>query len=567
MTTFAGLYSTNQSYIIDTAVSANLLAGRSYSGGLGLEGWQTGPTLAGLTSATPYPGALSPASFSGATAGAFINDWYYRIHIIPGNIDLGNLVSDQGRDVYFWNAYLAPVSFDALTTSGLDGISFTQPDGITPPATIPTLALVRYEATIFVSGPPTVDARITWTIDGIDYSLTITGRRVIAFPFPPNWNYAVNETLQFKSTVIKSQDGRVQTASVRPKARRIFDYTAMMVGSDAQRADSLLFGWQHRFYAMPVWTEKSNLLAEANAGDTTLSFDPSYRSFAVGTLVMLYESPDKFEVREVASIAGPNVGLASPLEFSWPTGTRVFPAFVSAINPGMTANWRTDRVMEMPVRFTAEPTTTPANTAGSAAASYLGYELVLDRPNWAAGLTQTWASDVDMIDLGGPRFSLRGNSGYSEISKSHNWTKKGYQAIAEFRGFLSRRGGVGVPFWMPSGTDDFTLVVNVQATDTAIEVKANAYEDQVAAHPARRDIIILFRDGTTLIRRVGSAAKSLAGNTRLVFDSALGRDITPAQIKRISYLSLYRFASNEITLSWITRPLVTVDATLVNNRT
>lgn len=562
-----GLFATDQTWFVDPDQSANVVSSRSYSGGNGLEGYVVASPLVAIETATPYPGPVSTETNAGAAARTFMDDWYYRIHIIPGNIDLGNLVSDQGRDVYLWNAYFNSTNFEAFAAEGADGVTVVQPGGIAPPYTLAPLELVRYETTVFVSGPPNIDTEITWTIDGEQFSLTIIGRRVIAFPFPPNWNYSVNETLEFKSTVIPSHDGSVQTANIRPKARRIFDFTISIYGNDAQRADSLLFGWQHRFYAMPVWPEKSSLLSVATAGDTVVSFATAYRSFSVGTLVILYDGPTRYEVREIAAIDGNTVTFASPLEFTWPTGTRVFPAFVASINPGITGTWRTDRVLEMPVRFTAEPTNTPANIAGAASATYQGYELVFDRPNWVGGLTQVWSSDADVIDLGGPRFGLRGRSGFSTITKSHNWTKRGYQQVAEFRGFLSRRAGMGVPFYMPSGTDDFTLVVDALASDTAIEVRANQYEDQVAAHPARRDIIILFRDGTYIARRIGSAAKSIAGNTRLVFDSALGRDFTASEIKRISYLSRYRFASNQITLNWLTRDVVTADATLVNERT
>src|SRR5690606_9597308 len=399
------------------------------------------------------------------------------------------------------------------------------------------------------------------------YSLVITGRRVIAFPFPPNWSYPVNETLQFKSTLIRAADGSVQTANLRPKARRVFDYTVTLRGGEAQRADSLLFGWQHRFYAMPVWPEAAKLTAPASAGDFTAQFDTAHRSFSVGGLVMLFSSSKTFEVREIDSIVGSTVTFTAPLERSWAAGTRVFPAFVSTINPGLSGNWQTDNVLELPVRFTAEPSGTVANTAGSAAATYLGYELVLDRPNWINGLQAQWNSDVQMVDLGGPVFRLFGGSGFSEVQRSHSWLKKNYADIAAFRGFLARRAGIGVPFWMPSATSDFTLVASALSSNTAIDVAQNDYEKQVNAHPARRDIIILLRNGSYILKRISSATTTADGNTRLVFADALGADITPEDVKRISYLSLYRFTSNDIVLNWQTRGVLTCEATLINNRT
>lgn len=567
MATFAGLYVNPQDYITDNTVTANLLAGRTYAGGPVLDGYERQPTALSSVSVTPYPGPVSTETFGGVVASSFINDWYYRIHVIPGRLDLGNLVSDQGQDIYLWNAFFEDKAFTAFSATGLNGASITQPEAVEPPYTMPALSLLRYEVSVLVSGPPTIEITATWTIGGEEYRLDITGRRVIAFPFPPNWTFPVNETLQFKSTLIRATDGSVQTANLRPKARRIFDYTVTLRGSEAQRADSLLFGWQHRFYAMPVWPEMSKLLAPASAGSFEVSFDTAARSFSVGGLVMLFSSSKTFEVREIDSIVGDTVTFTTPLERSWAAGTRVFPAFVSVINPGLSGNRPTDNTLELPVRFTPEPSGVVSNATGSAAATYLGYELVLDRPNWIDGLQSQWNSDVQTVDLGGPVFQLFGGSGFSEIQRSHSWLKKSYPDIAAFRGFLARRAGVGVPFWMPSATADFTLVVPALSSNTAIDVEQNDYENQVNAHPARRDIIILLRNGSYLIKRISSATTTAGGNTRLVFADTLGIDLAPEDIKRISYLSLYRLASNDIVLNWRTRGVLTCEVTLINNRT
>src|SRR5690606_30474364 len=164
-------------------------------------------------------------------------------------------------------------------------------------------------------------------------------------------------------------------------------------------------------------------------------------------------------------------------------------------------------------------------------------------------------------------FRLFGGSGFSEVQRSHSWLKKNYADIAAFRGFLARRAGIGVPFWMPSATSDFTLVASALSSNTAIDVAQNDYEKQVNAHPARRDIIILLRNGSYILKRISSATTTADGNTRLVFADTLGVDITPEDVKRISYLSLYRFTSNDIVLNWQTRGVLTCEATLINNRT
>lgn len=567
MATFAGTKETAAVQItLDPYTSANLFLARDYYTGDVLPANYIVDTKAGART-IDYP-ARTPATFAGSRTTDFITDWYDRIHFIPASVDLGNLVSSQSRDITLWNAYLTDKTLTAFSGTGLDGMTITQPAALTAlPATMEALGIYTYELEVGTSGPPTIDGSLTWTISGESFTVPIVGRRVIAFAFPPNWDRGVQESIEYKSTVLSHQDGSEQRARVRNKGRRIYEYTAAVRATEAQRLDSLLFGWQHRLFALPVWTEQSSLAAPAAAGAVSLSCDTTGRSFVAGGLAAVYGGSDRVEIREVESVTDSSLVLTSGLSLDWPAGSRVYPAFVAAINPSLSGTRLTDNLVEMPVRFTAEPSTTPPNTAGAAAATYQGVELSLDRPNWASGLGFTWESDYVTQDTGSGKFSLLGRAGFSQYSKNHNWTLKGYAEIAQFRGWLARRGGRAVPVYIPSGFDDFTLVENVASSDTGMDCKQNDYENQAGAHPARRDILIQFRDGTYLARRISSATTGEGNVTRLVFTESLGKNFGPADVKRISFLGLYRLGSDALTLTWITRGVVTANSTLVNTTT
>ena len=55
----------------------------------------------------------------------FLDDFYYRIHIRPGVIVLGNLLSAQVRTVEVWSGYFDPKLLSSLSIVGTDGIMFT----------------------------------------------------------------------------------------------------------------------------------------------------------------------------------------------------------------------------------------------------------------------------------------------------------------------------------------------------------------------------------------------------------------------------------------------------------
>ena len=568
MATFIGLLTPLIQVAADNYTSGNLESPRDYYIGDVLPAHELGGHIGAVSfSSKPYTGPYVAPSKSGGKSRSFIDDWYYRIHFSPTALDLGNVVSSQCRDVIVWNAYLSPVPFTAFSSSGLDGISLTPPAGLTPPVEMKALSLHLYQLSVSTSGPPTISATLTWTINGINYVVPVTGRRVVAFAFPPNWDRGVQETLEFKSSVIDNHDGSEQRASLRSRPRRSFEYTTLLRGGDQQRVDSLLFGWQSRLFALPCWPEESRLTAAANVDDNTLSLDTTHRSFVEGGLVAVYESPAKVEIREVSEVTPSSITLTAGLTHSWPTGARVYPAFVAAANATLSGRRLTDRVLELPVRFTCEPSATTDNATGVQDGTYRGAELSLSRVNWADAQTVEWNADYSLLDQGTGKFSLLPRSGFSQVTKAHDWTLKGLSAVSSFRGWLSRRSGRAVAVYVPSGFDDFTLLADALPTDTGIDCRQNDYENQVVGNTARRDILIQFRDGTSLACRVFSAATTDTGLTRLVFTEQLGRAVTVASVRRISYLGLYRLGSDSITLNWMTRGVVTANATLVNTTT
>lgn len=570
MTTFAGSKETayaNVQIALDPYTSANLFLTRAYYTGDVLPANDFGPSIKSGARTLDYPD-VTPTTFVGSRTSDFIADWYYRIHFIPASIDLGNLVSSQSRDVLLWNAYLTDKSMTGFSGTGLDGIAVIQPTALASlPAPMEALGLYTYELEIGTAGPPIIDGSLNWTIAGTSYDVPIVGRRVIAFAFPPNWDRGVQETLEGKSTVIAHQDGSEQRAKVRNKARRIFDYTTTVRATEAQRFESLVFGWHARLFALPVWPEQASLTAPVAAGGLVLACDTTNRSFVAGGLVAVFKDSATVEIREIESLTASSITLTSGVLADWPTGSKVYPAVVSALNQSLSGNRLTDNLIEIPVRFTAEPSTTPTNASGAAAATYEGAELYLERPNWAAGLEFQWESDYVMQDAGTNKFSLLGRSGFSQFSRGHSWTLKGLGEVAAYRGWLARRGGRALPVYMPSDTDDFILTETVASSDTAIDCKQNDYENQAGAHPARRDILIQFRDGTYLARRISSATTGENGVTRLVFTASLGRNFAPADVKRISFLGLYRMGSDATTITWLTRGVATVQATMVNTTT
>lgn len=568
MADFVGYLSVTETQVAEDAyTSENLFVDRAYKVAAEDLYVDTPSGAGGAFASQPYPDPYS-TDVGGAVGRDFGDDWYHRIHVIPSELDLGNLVSTQSRTIEVWNAYFETKAFTSFEIENPQGVEVNETSGVSAPVTLAPLQLLTYEIGVSLNGPPTIDTSLQWTIAGEVYVARVIGRRVVLFPFAPNWNTSVRETLAYRATVFRANDGSEQRASLRGKPRRAYEYTAQLKGRNAQIADSLLFGWQNRMFALPAWPEQTALTAAVSAGDTVLPCVTVYRTFAAGGLVCVYGDSEHSEVREIEAVDGASVTITAPLSSDWPAGTRVYPAFVAALGATVNGVRRSDSLFEVPVRFSCEPYTTHPNLPGaSAAQTYQGVELHIEGGNWADGVNVEWSSDYEARDLGTGMVSLFQKAGFSQMSRTHDWTLKNLADVYDFRGWLERREGRAKPVYMPSFFADFTMVSDLAVSDVIVDVEPNGYDTLVDAHPARRDIVFLLRDGTVLTRRIASVSVTDEGNIRLGVDSAIGQTVLRSQVKRLCLLSLYRLAADAVTIDWRTRGVATARTTLVATTT
>ena len=103
-------------------------------------------------------------------------------------------------------------------------------------------------------------------------------------------------------------------------------------------------------------------------------------------------------------------------------------------------------------------------------------------------------------------------------------------------------------------------------TEDSLVVQSNEYAKPVGAHPARRDIIIVLKSGRYFCRRITTVSE-FDNLTRLQLDSALGEEVSPQDVRRISFLTLYRFQSPSTTLRYLTDSKATVESMLIAKTT
>lgn len=484
----------------------------------------------------------------GLLAGGFgPDDWYNRIHLIPGVLSLGNLVNSQERTVEVWNAHFIPQRLADRTAANNAGLTLTEP--VAAPTTFGALESRLYTLQISLDGPPTIDASYTWVFPSQSPVLRVTGARVIGLVFRPNWREPLTERLLWLTDIITHRDGSEQRIGLRSMPRREWEYTVTLVGPAAARLEALVYGWQSRVFAAPVWTDPQFLASDLPAGSLSITATTQYRDFAAGTLAVLVSDDLAHELVEVQAAAGGTITLARPTEAAWPAGTYLLPARLVRMPQSVRITRHSPAAAEAQLRLIVEPLQPLGDNPGPAPAQYQGQDVYLRQPNWAAPLDVDIARELaEIIDAETGPLAVDDPAIAPAIIRAHRWLLSGRADIAAFRAWLLARDGRRTPAWLPSFSRDMELADTVGSSATALPIQDIHYRSQYAQLPGRRDLAIRLPSGATALRRIVASDQVVAGQERIQIDTGPGETLDPGAW--MMFLGLHRLDTDRVELRW-----------------
>ncbi|WP_290906566.1 hypothetical protein, partial [Aquabacterium sp.] len=488
-------------------------------------------------------------------------DWYDRIHLIPGVLALGNLVQAQQRTIEVWNAWFVPQRLVSVAGVGTDGLTLTEP--VAAPTTFGGLESRLYTLSISLVGPPTIDAGYTFSFVGLAPQapvLRVTGARVIGFCFQPNWRTPLVERLVWLTDVIRRRNGSEQRVQLRSIPRREFEYLVTLTDTSAARLDAVVWGWQARVFAVPVWTDPTVLAAALPAGSTSVPVTTALRDYAAGALAALVQDDYDHEIVEVLSVAGGSITLARPTTQDWPAGTHLYPARLARMGAQVRINRPTAAVIEASISLQVEPLQPLAGITGPAPATYRGADAYLTAPNRVDALDDDITRALEIIDSQTGPWAVDDPEGRPDIVRSYAWLLADRAAISAHKAWLMARAGRLSASWVPTFSRDMELLEQAGGTSTVLIIRDIYYRNQYALADGRRDIAVRLPSGTWALRRIVAADQVVDGQERIQIDSALGVTVDPGVW--ICLLGLHRLDGDRVELAWHSPEVVAATANL-----
>lgn len=523
--------------------------------------------LQGVVTATVVPD-FATFSVSGVLLIAPSDAFYERVYLSPMYTDLGLIVSDQGVTYTLWNGYR--YADKALSSwVGVNDADTTMAGAVTPPYTMAPLEELSFNVTVSPDGAPILAAEYVWTVGGSPYTATIEGVRSVVFPYAPNWREPVTETLEWRTDVHRSYDGSEQRVALRSKPRRGFEYRTTLWNQDAARLRNTLHGRQNRTLAMPVWMDRTDITGAASAGDTALTVgDITALSFAEGQPAVLMRSTTEYEAVLVEDITGGTITLRGSLVNSWGSGTPLYPLTVAHLPSSVPVEHLTGSVLQGSIAVQTSPIGTEVFMPVAAAPStYNGYEVLLTQPNWIRPVSSEHTYAFEEIDNGTGAIQYITTEDFPRETRRYSWTLRSRAEIKDFRAFLARRKGQAKPFYAPTWCEDFTVATAAASSGQLfIDVTNNEFYRAVGVDPTRDRLLVRMWSGQTFYRRITGVADLGGGVIRLSIDSTLGLLFQPGDFLGIHIMQLCRFATDKISLQWLTDSVATVETSIISVR-
>lgn len=469
---------------------------------------------------------------------SFLDDYYNRIHILPSNVNVGNLVSEQRFAIEVWNGFFNNRYLQNIQVQNGGGISLV---GAVPPATWAALESKTYQLTVTADGPPDINAifRFDWDGTADDANLTVLGSRIVALPYI--FEAPAKEVLEWKTDVLTTNDGSEQRVRLRKKPRQSFNVTYPIPYREMARAENLVYGWLTRRWAVALWSEAQQV-GTLLAGTTVINIDTTASDYRDGALIMIWESNRKNATADVGIVSAGTLTLNRPLAETF-TNPWIAPVRLGRIVGNVSRetsgyNGSLEMTYEFSDNIDLDPPAAPTQ--------FLGYDVYFDEvlKNGEA-LTDSLQARVDVVDYGtAAGASFYSPWTYTRIGRPYKFLLQGLRDIWNFRKFLHRRAGRLRPFWVPTFENNLRIAQTGELTQS-IEVYADDYREFA---PERNHIGILLDDGTWLLRTINAATVSGTDTAVIGLDAPI--NINANRIRQISFLGLKRLDADRVELQW-----------------
>ncbi len=484
----------------------------------------------------------------GDVQNSFFQDYYFRIHVDPIELDLQTVASSQTREVVVWNAW-------PYTSANLNEILISNPVGVeitgqAAPYLMAPLLELTYEITIGVSGPPNIDIEIQYDFSNVSNPLPIhiIGTRAIKFDIAPE--VPVSETWEWLTDNIVATDGTEQRIALRGEVPRTETRIKVIFDNldELNIFYSTIISANGRLW-LPEYQYATRATAESLANELTIYFDETQTDIRDGEYILI-QTPLNSALVEIDVVSSGSATVSSPLTFDIPVGSIIVPGSPALLLDKQSLNrYSVNDVAEIQLtsRFIRQRTQMQRPGSVASLTTFLTYPVLDKRPladDLVSDRVSTGQKDIDnktgLLDI-----ITRWD--YSRVGGPRNFKVDRIKAPEDmdyWKAFFAYCRGESRRFWVPTYREDLVITVPPSDATTTYTVKGKEYAEKVFGIPTHQYLEIETAAGIHRTQVLGASV--LGEDTIILLATALPTGSEWQDVKRISYLLPCRLDGDKV---------------------
>lgn len=503
------------------------------------------------------PLAFSSQAFDGGTLRSYFDDYYNRIWVISNqNVDFGEIAGPLEVTRSFWNAFLVPSTLSTVVENA-ENVIFS---GVSPPQVFAPLQALPVVFSTNEIGPDVLSGTIefTFSVGGIKI-LTFEGRRSLQWPtedFRVNWDSPYEVEIEFRTDIFVSRNGKEQRRAQRRKPRKRITYQSIFDNKQLRKYNAIIASRQTRTFTIPEETKTVKLAASAATGTDTLVFD-TVPEWVVPNYNYMLLLDNRREIVRVDSVSGNTVSLVGNLQNDWLIDDYLVPVHTVRTSTNISAPLVTNTVSIVNQTWEVEPTTEPFEQNSIQYDFYEGYPVFNENHNWLSSLSVEKNYNREEVDFGKGRVRYYTPIDFPNQVRGLSLLTESLSRIESIKTFFKEMRGRAGEFWLPTWERDLELIADVAVNTDRLLCEGTELFEYYPEDKVFRNIYMVLKDGTTLFRRIESY-QLLGDNTEVQVTEPLPA-LTVGDVELICFLPRTRFASDTLTISWLTREVASAN--------
>jgi hypothetical protein len=372
---------------------------------------------------------------------------------------------------------------------------------------------------------------------------------LVPFPLPVDWSNPVSETLEWLTDVIRGRNGTQQKRQLRQVPRRTFQAPTVAWLDWRRILDAVYFDQGARPWALAVWPDVQRLEVGIDAGAVAIPCRTVGFDFVSGGQALLWSAPNAWEIVTITAVAADHLEVAAT-SYAWPALTQLYPVRRARLVGSAGLSMKSDEVGAGTVQLQVdEACTWPA--AWPSEATYRGAPVLEWRPDESEDMDVSYDRTVLTVDEGVGSVSYFDLPGMPFRTQPHRFVLGSRDEQGRFRSLVYALAGMAGQIWVPSWSADVALAAPTAAGGMALTVEWQGYTVFGRRQANRRDLRVELFDGTVYYRRIVDSSEAGAREV-LTLDQAVDRDLAPADVRQIGFMSLCQLTSDTVRIDHYT---------------